>query len=297
MAHSTTEPASRFKSERFSKALENNICKSISNEALVPLANVPPEYNKLAVAFKECLDLYSSSVVPTSLLHEARKQFKVATCEFESKMKELQMDSKELRAIVDAYHKENLKLLEELADIQTNYQMDISRELQKNDICYKRTKTALTELDLISKETIEQSEFTIYGKSLVDLYFYVDTGATAVKSAVIRKLEDFDDDDVQGDDYGVICGVTEFKVQTGNLKAHCSQIFSDMIRVGSLLAVNALAGGKIIDKIVVYGLLLDYKRSLGLVTKYYVNFNTDESVFFAYCDQFVMLVSLYCIHV
>ena len=30
----------------------------------------------------------------------------------------------------------------------------------------------------------------------------------------------------------------------------------------------------------VYGLLLDYKNILGLVIKYYVNFNTDKSVFF-----------------
>lgn len=42
-----------------------------------------------------------------------------------------------------------------------------------------------------------------------------------------------------------------------------------MIRIGSLLAVNPLAWGRIIDKIMVYGLLLDY-----------YNFITDESVFF-----------------
>ena len=55
MAHSTTEPASKFRSDRFSKASEENICKFISNETLIPLSDVPPEYNKLAIAFKECL--------------------------------------------------------------------------------------------------------------------------------------------------------------------------------------------------------------------------------------------------
>ena len=47
-----------------------------------------------------------------------------------------------------------------------------------------------------------------------------------------------------------------------------------------MLAVSALKRGKIIDKIVVYDLLLDYKNTMGLVIKCCVNFNTDESVFF-----------------
>ena len=62
----------------FSKALEENICKFISNEALIPLSDVPPEYDKLAIAFKECLEVYSS-VVPVSLLKEVWKELRVET--------------------------------------------------------------------------------------------------------------------------------------------------------------------------------------------------------------------------
>lgn len=76
---------------------------------------------------------------------------------------------------------------------------------------------------------------------------------------------------MQGQDYGVVYGLAKFKVQIGSLRVHCSQIFANMIRIGSL---NALAWGRIIHKIMVYGLLLDYYRA------YYVNFITDESVFF-----------------
>ena len=115
---------------------------------------------------------------------------------------------------------------------------------------------------------IEHSEFSVYGKSLLDLYFYIGDSGDIVKSPVIRKLEDHDDGG-QGKDYGVVCGLAEFKLQTGSLKMHCSQIFADTIRIGSLLAVNALARGKIIDKVVVYDLLLDYKNTLGFVIKYY----------------------------
>ena len=276
MTHSKTEAASRFQSDRFSKALENNICKSVCNDRLIPLSDVLPEYNELAIAFEECLEIYSS-VIPTSLLSGVRKQLRMATCEFESRMAQ-QMDPEGLRAMLTSCHLQNLKLLEELANIECNYQIDITKEVQKNEICYKRTKAALNKLDIISKENIEHCEFSIFGKSLVDLYFYKDSGGI-VKSAVIKMLEDCDDG-AQGEDYGIVCGLAEFKVQKGIFKAHYAQIFADMSRVGSMLAVSALKRGKIIDKIVVYGLLLDYKNTMGLVIKYCVNFNTDESVFF-----------------
>ena len=88
-------------------------------------------------------------------------------------------------------------------------------------------------------------------------------------------LEDYD-----GGEHGIVCGVAEFKAQAGSWKAHFSQIFADMMGIGSLLATNALMRGKIIDKMMVYGLLLDYKNMTGTVVKYYVNFNSDESIFF-----------------
>lgn len=112
MVHSTTEPASKFKSDRFSKALEQKICKGISNEALIPLSNVQPEYNKLASAFKECLEIYSF-VVPFSLVKEARQEAKEATHKFESKRANFstQSDPKGLLAMLESYHQHNLKVL------------------------------------------------------------------------------------------------------------------------------------------------------------------------------------------
>lgn len=41
----------------------------------------------------------------------------------------------------------------------------------------------------MSKETIEQCEFFIYSKSLVDLYFYVGDSGGTVKSAVNKYLK------------------------------------------------------------------------------------------------------------
>ena len=44
----------------------------------------------------------------------------------------------------------------------------------------------------MSKETIKQCEFSIYSKSLVNLYFYVGDSGGNVKSAVIKMLKDHD---------------------------------------------------------------------------------------------------------
>ena len=40
---------------------------------------------------------------------------------------------------------------------------------------------------------IEHCEFSIYGKSLVDMYLYIGDSGGTVKSAVIKMLEDNDD--------------------------------------------------------------------------------------------------------
>ena len=42
-----------------------------------------------------------------------------------------------------------------------------------------------------------------------------------------------------------------------------------------MLAINLLRRGKIVNKIVVYGLLVDYKTGLGLAVKYYVDLDLD----------------------
>ena len=166
----------------------------------------------------------------------------------------------------------------DLADIES----DINRELQRNDICYNNTKAPLSDLDFISKQTIEQSKYSFYGKSSIDLYFYNDSISGSVNSAVIKKLQDASEthgSETCGSDYGIMAGLAEFKAG-GNMRVHYSQIFADLIRVGSTLTINALRRGKIIDKIVVYGLLVNYKTQLGLLVKYYADLTANENIFF-----------------
>ena len=70
--------------------------------------------------------------------------------------------------------------------------------------------------------------------------------------------------------------VTEFKIGEG-VKTCFAQIFADMVRVGTSLAYEALITGEIINKITVYGLLVNYKTKLGYPMKYEVDFTIDQN--------------------
>lgn len=270
MQHDSTEAASKVKLDHFTDTLGEGLWKFTANETLVTLVTPSQEYKNLSAAFYDALHLYSS-VVPSALVREVRTDLKVATSQLELVTENF--EATQALLTLNSFH----KVVEKLADIECRYQVDINKVTQRNDICYSHTKAALNELDFISKQNIEQSDFCLYGKSMIDMYFYKDCGAT-VNSAVIKKLENYDDKG--GHEFGVVGGLAEFKSDGGNMKRHCAQIFADMVRVGTLLACSALVRGKIVEKIVVYGLLVDYKTSLAIITKYYVNFLADETTFF-----------------
>ena len=55
----------------FSNSLGEGFWRFVPNEALVPITPHPPDYDKLATAFSESLNLFSS-MVPAALLHKVR---------------------------------------------------------------------------------------------------------------------------------------------------------------------------------------------------------------------------------
>ena len=128
-------------------------------------------YDKLAIAVKECLEIYSS-VVPVSLLKEVRKELRVEIRQFESNRGHLsaQMDPEGLLAMLDSYHQCSLKLLEELPNIEYDYQITIDKELQKNEICDKRTKLLLLNLMLSQKKRLNIVNFLFVLTRLVLLH-------------------------------------------------------------------------------------------------------------------------------
>ena len=265
MVHSYSEAASKAKIEECVFSSGENGCKYVSTETLVQTTDSwPSKYDVLAVKFREAVRLYSS-VVPSVLVSEICQDIR-GQIELLEKLDQVdQVRSVQSQAIV-------YKFLAKLAEIEVDYEKDIRQVEQRNNFCYQHLKSSLLELGFIPKPTIEQCDICIHGESLMAMYFYKygGTDRTVVKSAIIRTFEDPEDNDSDGDNSDVIGGVEMYYVQT----------FVDMVRVGSLLTQDALMRGSIIDKIVVFGLLTNYKTGFAVVMKYYVNFLKGETCFY-----------------
>lgn len=59
------------------------------------------------------------------------------------------------------------------------------------------------------------------------------------------------------------------------------QMFADMVRVSSQLVYDAMTRANIIDEVVIYGLLTNYKTGTAIVMKYNIDFVKAQSSFFA----------------
>ena len=280
LLHPTTEPASKAKLDLFTNSSCERLWRFSSTDSLIPINNpIPQQYNLLATKFKEAIDLYSS-IVPSAVLGEVREHLNAQANQLEVQIQAAEKGELEVVAFLNHIHIENLKLVARLSEMQCTYQKDVTKETQRNGFCYGHLQSALDELGFIAKPTIEQSDICLFGKSLMDLYFYQEHGST-VSSALVKKLRHSgDDDDSLEWNESVVGGVAEFKHDDGEMKSHYAQTFADMVRVGTHLIHGALMRGKIIDKLVVYGLLTEYTSGLAYVMKYYVNFYTDECIFF-----------------
>ena len=135
----------------------------------------------------------------------------------------------EVVAFLNRIHRQNLKLLARLSEMQRTYQKDVTKETQRNGFCYGHLQSALD----------EQSDSCLFGKSLMDLHFYQEHGST-VSSALVKKLwHSGDDDDSLEWNESVVGGVAEFKHDDGEMKSHYAQTFADMVRVGTHLIHTA----------------------------------------------------------
>lgn len=185
LLHDVTEPASKVKLDMFTSASHERLWKFTSNQSLIPVKGpIPLEYNHLATKFTEVIQLYSS-VVPAALLSEIREGLSVATNELESKLHAVEKGEVEVVGFLHNLHSDHLKLLARLAEMQCIYQKSVTKETQRNEFSYSHLLPVLNELGFIAKATIEQSDICLFGKSLMDLYFYQECGST-VNSALVK---------------------------------------------------------------------------------------------------------------
>lgn len=283
LLHPVTEGASRVKLDIFRDYVGENGWQFVPIQGLIPCGDIPDVYRNLASKFAEAMRLYSS-VVPLALLSDIKKDLNFQTSLVESKLDVGQVGGTEAEQVLQSIYRGNLKLLQKMAEMECIYGKPVNKEIQRNDFCFQHVKRPLNDLGFITKSTIEQCNICLFGKSLIDLYFYKDKGTT-VNSAIIKALDEdqhaSDHEELKNDitnHEGIICGVTEFKSE--DVKVHLAQMFADLVRVGSLLVYNSLIRGRLVDKVVVYGLLANYNTGYAYITKYYVDFTKNTSVIY-----------------
>ena len=157
--------------------------------------------------------------------------------------------------------------------------MQITKEPQQNQFYLNYIQEELVALGFVIKPNIKQSVFSLFGKSLPDLYFYKESGKSVVGAGLLTKYSN-KDPDKEENGYGVAGAVTQFKSHSTDMEKHYPQVFSDLVRVGTFIACNAIIRGTVIDKVVVLGLLANHETETAILMKYHVDFTTDESILF-----------------
>ena len=152
---------------------------------------------------------------------------------------------------------------------------EIDEELLLNQLFCSKVKGALTNLGFTVSKTLPGSQFCIFGKSQPDLCFYKCKNASSLKAEFVKDFYD-KEEAVENEVAG---SVIKFKISTEPEEFY-PEMCANMVRIGSLLAQDALSRGQIINTIDIYGLLIVHGEKKGIPTKYYVNFKKNTCKFY-----------------
>jgi len=157
-----------------------------------------------------------------------------------------------------------------------------------NELLYK----ILKENDFKVRKRLSDNKYSIFGSSLPDLAFFkVHEGDFL--GAVILAVNQGDEME-QSIEQCSVFGTVEYKKPNCGTEESEPQCFAHMIRVANDRVIELLEGGKLVDSITVYGLILvhsDYDNSLPM--KYYSNFDSYPVIQVGVPANFAEL--LYCI--
>jgi len=265
------------------KEWNGTVCFQEIGSLLGDVSIIPSHYQNLATSFRRAVEWYKT-VVPFPLVQKWCKslQSHAALLQSADEMCDTNSNLSNLRQIIKQCKTECSQLVLKVEEDVTSCKVEVNKEIQRNDFCYDLLKGLFLEHRYILKNSTENNNVCLFGNSHLDMYFYKMNTLT-VNAALIKHM--IEGDEVVTDDrYGVVGAVAEFKANAAKFNSHYPQMFADMVQVASIRTIQALKTGKIIDKVEIYGLLVDQKSSCALAMKYYINFPRDESVFYV-CEE------------
>ena len=168
----------------------------------------------------------------------------------------------------------------ELSNDLRGKQLQVTKEVQKNDWYIDMLKDELERQGFTVKHRFMHTQFSIYGKSRPDFYFYREHKKgmknTTVHAGMV--LADSDEEELDLIEVHLEGSSTEFKMGKGDTSKFLPQTSANMVRVASLLVVESLEIGCLVGSITINGMLADYKSEICTPMQYQVDFNTNESV-------------------
>lgn len=243
------------------------------------------------------------AVVPTTIVKDCLAR---SEAELERKVDELK-DSGLTATTVKLLIKHHVV---EMDKFILHRELPVDKEIQKNSWCIKYLKTALESCGLTVEANYTCSEHSVFGKSSPDfLCVHGDFGKVVQGVFTLDEDDSMDDDGSMDDDdidddkahddgkssYNVVGAssstsavdapvqllgsTTEFKMDAVTERAW-AQMFANMARIASILAVNSLEFGYLVSSIWIYGLLTSYDTEKCTPMLYEVNFDDNEAHFY-----------------
>ena len=166
------------------------------------------------------------------------------------------------------------QVAEELNKHMKTSELIVSKEIQKNDWITTSIKGELESKGFHVNCTYSQTNFSIFGKSLPDFYFYKE--GKHIKAGVVAMMQNNDNEEVDINmPVHLTGGTTEFKTEQSN--KFWPQMFADMARIANILVVDSLELGHLVASIRIYGLLTEYKTEMSTPMVYTINFENNNS--------------------
>ena len=293
LVHKITMAASKGKLDLFVTPVGEKSWSMVPNSILLTFHDhLPSKFNRLAGKVAEATKTYKT-VVPVDPIKEFVQLSSTQVDEQDAKVEELmgrvnegEVETTALLVTIASIQQQRRSVLDRLAVLLSSYNMRISKEVQQNEHYHTLVKDELRSLGFVVKSHIEQSDFCLFGKSLPDLYyFYKESTGSKAKVGLLMKLADqIPTEQDSADGHGVVGAIAQFKSSHSDSPRFYAQVFSDLVRVGTLRACDSIMRGDVVDKIVVLGLLASHDTGNGVLVKYYVDLTNDESMFLVGSD-------------
>ena len=243
------------------------------------------------------INFYSGGVVPYALLQskceELEKGLLVAAGKLYKKFDDGASVPKD--KVAQCMMEQNLHILSWIQDLRKVDKFEVRRELQINDWVIDVLGNELKKLNFITNKEFSYNEFSIFGRSRPDFAFFKQTGHVIKAGVVIEQSTQ----EFQGIKlYGT---AVEFKIDTSqDCTRFLPQAFADMVRISHNMLIEALKAGKVVDTIIIYGILVSHTKETCTPLRYIAKFHSSsyklavggETEFFRKFFPFMVFVGL-----